>query len=172
MKFIKSALAATSISALAMSAQAQDSGAYVNLGVQTLEFDTYNILGRVGYNFNEYFGVEAEGSIGIFGEEEDGIEIDSPYSLGGFAVAQFPLTQKFDIFGRVGYSIVNLEVGVEDFGEVDENVDGVGFGGGIEYSFNDSNGVRLGYTYQTLSDFDDIEVGNASVFDISYVRKF
>ena len=92
--------------------------------------------------------------------------------MGGFAVARFPLTQKFDIFGRVGYSIVNLEVGVEDFGEVDENVDGVGFGGGIEYSFNDSNGVRLGYTYQTLSDFDDIEVGNASVFDISYVRKF
>jgi len=167
MKFIKTTLAATVITAFAMSAQAQDSGVYGNLGVQTFEFDTYNILGRIGYNFNDYFGIEAEGSIGFFGTEQDSIEIDIPYTVGGFAVARYPFTEKFDLFGRVGYSFVNIEA--EGFGqELEETGDSVGFGGGIEYSFDGSSGVRAGYTYQLSND----AIGDASVIDISYVRKF
>jgi len=171
MKFIKTALTAIAISTLAISAQAQDSGTYLNLGVQTVEFDTDNILGRVGYNFNKYFGVEAEGSIGLSGVVEDGFEIDIPSTFGGFAIARVPITKKFDIFGRVGYSILNFEV--EGIGEeIDVDLDGIGFGGGIEYSFNRANGIRLGYTYQTFGDVDEIEVGDAIVFDLAYVRKF
>ena len=171
MKFLKTTLIAMAISTFAMSAQAQDTGVYVNLGAQTIEFDTGNVLGRIGYNFNEYFGVEAEGSIGVFGDSGDGLEIDVPYTVGGFAIAKYPITKKFDIFGRVGYSFANLEA--EGFGEdLDLNIDGIGFGGGVQYSFDGSNGIRLGYTYQTFGDDSNVEVGDASVIDLSYVHKF
>jgi len=103
MKFLKATLTATALTAFAMSAQAQDSGAYVNVGVETFEFDTYNILGRVGYNFAEYFGVEGEGSFGVIGTEEFGVDVDTDWSLGGYFVGRYPLGESFEIFGRVGY---------------------------------------------------------------------
>jgi len=57
MKFLKIALATAVMAGFASTVSAQDTGTYVNVGVKTYEFDTYNILGRVGYNFSENFGV-------------------------------------------------------------------------------------------------------------------
>lgn len=165
MKFLKIAIAATAISAFAASAQAQDSNTYINLGAQTYEFDTYNVVGRVGYNFTENFGVEGEGSFGIIGEEEAGFDVDTKWSLGGYLVGRVPVSEQFDLFARAGYTTVNVEV--EFDGEnADENFDGFAIGGGLQYNFDEFNGVRLGYTY---NDGDGIE---ADVIDLVYVRKF
>jgi len=165
MKFLKLALAATVVSAFSASANAQDSNVYINAGVQTFEFDTYNILGRVGYNFNEYFGVEGEASIGISGDEVDGIDVDTPYSFGGYLTGRYPVSDQFDLFARVGYNVVNVEID-NGFDEADEDFDGFAIGGGVQYNFDDVNGVRLGYTY---NDGGDLE---ADVIDLVYVRKF
>lgn len=165
MKFLKASLAATAMTAFAMSAQAQDSNVYINAGVQTFEFDTYNIVGRVGYNFNEFFGVEGEGSIGVAGTDVDGVDVDTPWSLGGYLVGRYPVAESFEIFGRVGYTTVNVEA---EFGNASEdvNADGFAIGGGLQYNFDQQNGVRLGYTY---NDGDGIE---ADVIDLTYVRTF
>jgi opacity protein-like surface antigen len=161
MKFLKATLVATAISAFATSAQAQDSGAYVNLGVQTYEFDTWNLLGRVGYNFSENFGVEADAGLGVADTTVDGFDVSTPFNFGGYLVARYPVSQQFEIFGRVGYASTKFEVEDES-----ATFDGIAYGGGIQYNFDEANGLRLGYTA------NDVDVGTADVLDLTYVRKF
>ena len=165
MKFIKAILAATAVTTFATSAHAQDSNVYINAGVQTFEFDTYNILGRVGYNFNEYFGVAGEASIGISGDEVDGIDVDTPYSFGGYLTGRYPVAEQFDIFARVGYTVINVEAD-DGFDEIDADLDGFAVGAGIQYNFDEQNGVRLGYTY------NDADGADVDVIDLVYVRRF
>ena len=169
MKFLKIALATAVLSSFASAASAQDTGTYVNVGVKTYEFDTYNILGRVGYNFSENFGVEAEGSFGIAGDSFDDfgdeIDVDTNWDLGAYIVGRYPVTESFDIFARAGYSTVEVEVSSGNLSE-SENFDGFAVGGGVQYNWDEQNGVRLGYTY------NDGDGASADVIDLSYVRKF
>lgn len=162
MKFLKIALATAAMAGFASTASAQDSGTYVNVGVKTYEFDTYNVLGRLGYNFSENFGVEAEGSFGVIGNDELGVDVDTKWDLGAYVVGRIPVSDQFDLFARAGYSTVNVEV--EGLGDAD--IDGFAVGGGIQYNFDANNGFRLGYTY---NEGDDL---GADVIDLSYVRKF
>ena len=162
MKFLKIALATAAMAGFASTASAQDSGAYVNVGVKTYEFDTYNVLGRLGYNFSENFGVEAEGSFGVIGNDDAGIDVDTKWDLGAYVVGRIPVSEQFDLFARAGYTNVNVEVN----GVGDANFDGFAVGGGIQYNFDAQNGFRLGYTYNEGDGLD------ADVIDLSYVRKF
>ncbi|WP_416878174.1 porin family protein [Litorimonas sp.] len=150
-------------------AQAQDSGAYGTLGASTYEFDTYNATGRLGYNFNRYFGVEGEGSIGVIGEEENGVETDTEWDLGAYAVGRLPITERVEAFARAGYTVVSVETETAGVKFQDE-ADGYAVGGGLQYNMDSRNGIRAGYTYK------DGEIGgvdiDADVWDIAYVRKF
>ena len=160
MKFLKAALAATAMTAFAVSAQAQDSNTYINVGVQSYEFDVYNLAGRVGYNFSENFGVEGEASIGV--SSKDGAKIKN--SFGGYLVGRVPVSDQLDLFARAGY--VSLNFSCDDCEGLSANDDGFAVGGGIQYNLDDQNGVRLGYTY------NEGDVASGDVFDIAYVRKF
>lgn len=165
MKIFKALTASLIISGFASSALAQDSGFYGNVGVKTYEFDTYNILGRVGYDFNQYFGAEVEGSFGIIDEEQDGISAETTWDIGGYVVGLYPLAKNFDMFARVGYSNVRIEA--EGFGDsLSANFDGVAVGAGLQYFWDDNNGARIGYTYNEADGLD------ADVIDLSFVRKF
>ncbi|WP_409432497.1 porin family protein [Litorimonas sp. RW-G-Af-16] len=183
MKFLKIALATTAIFGMAATAQAQDTGAYVNLGVDAVEFDSYNLSAKLGYNINEYFGVEGQAAFGIIDDKEtfEGEEfkagIDS--SFGAFGVVRLPAGENFDLFARAGYAFTKVGASA---GNVSVSADADGFAGGVggQYMFDDMNGVRLEYTYYDLN-FDDIEAGNqdfevedagGDVVTLSYVRKF
>ena len=182
MKFLKTALVTTAISAFAASAHAQDSGVYINAGVQTISFDSavdddnstsVNLLARLGYNFGEYFGVEAEGSINIAPQdiEFNGVDLEEKVSnqFGGYLVGRYPVADQFDIFARAGYYSAKVRLSAEGNG-VDESesatANGFAIGAGAQYNFDDKNGVRLGYTY-----FDE-DGANANSLDLVYVRKF
>lgn len=162
MKLFKAALIATIFTGFATTAQAQDSGTYVNFGVKTYEFDTYNLMARLGYNFTENLGIEVEGSVGIIGKEEAGFDVDSKWDLGAYVIGYIPLSEQVELFGRVGYTTVNFDVN----GVADQDFDGFAAGGGLQYNFDSTNALRLGYTY---NDADDL---GADVIDLSYVRKF
>ncbi len=166
MKILKVTLATAAVAAFTVSAaQAQDSGAYINVGVQTFEFETYNVVGRVGYDISKNFGIEGEGSFGVIGTEENGVDIDTPYSLGGYILGRLPVGEQFDLFARVGYTVVNIEG--EGFGQQESlTLDGVAGGIGVQYNFDESNGLRLGYTAA------DLDGNGGDIIDLVYVRKF
>ena len=47
-----------------------------------------------------------------------------------------------------------------------DTFDGIAYGGGLQYNFDEFNGVRLGYTGA------DLGVGTADIIDLAYVRNF
>lgn len=165
MKLLKVTLAATTITAFAMSAQAQDSGLYGGLGIQTFEFDTVGLVGRAGYKISPNFGFEVEGAVGVSGNTEDEIETTTPWSAGGYVVTSYPVTENFELIGRLGYANINVEA--EGFGQTEDvNLDGLATGGGIQYNFSDNNAIRFDYTSVNTSS------GNADVLDVTFVRSF
>ena len=173
MKFLKAALAATAVTAFATSVQAQEASPYINVGVQSYEFDFHNVVGRVGYNFSENFGIEAEASFAVSGEKEEfeGVEVETTISssFAAYLVGRYPVSEQFDLFGRVGYASITGKFTAKGngFDESDSGTaDGFGIGGGVQFNLDDSNGIRLGYT--TLEG----DGASGDVFDLVYVRKF
>lgn len=174
MKFLQTSLAAMAMAATSMSAEAQDtstqeSDVYLNVGVQSFGAELYNIVGRVGYNFSDNFGVEGEGSFGVIGSSDDflgeTLEVDAEYSFAGYLVGRLPVSKRFDLFARAGYTTVNFEFSIDTQSE-SLNVDGFVIGGGFQYNFDEQNAVRLGYRY---FDTDGIE---SDGIDLTYVRNF
>lgn len=171
MNFAKVALATILATGLATTAAAQDSGAYINVGVDAVEFDAYTLGGKIGYNFNDFFGIEGQAAFGIIDDTEDffgeefNVGVDSLF--GGFAIARFPLAESFDVFARAGYQ--TTKVGASGGGEsASESFDGLALGAGGQYFFTDKDGIRVEYTYLDLPE----DSGNGNIFSVSYVRNF
>ena len=183
----------TATAATAQSASlAPETGAYVNLGVDALEFDAFGVSGKVGYNFNRFLGVEGQLGLGIIDDsgDVDGFDVEEGYDLfgGAFAVGRVPVTPEIDVFGRVGYYAAGLSGEVEDI-EFDYDVDGFAFGGGVQFNFgpNMMSGIRAEYTNLDVDNIGDLEVdgtdfdideesadefGSGDLWSLSYVRRF
>ena len=171
MKFLKIALATAAVAGFASTASAQDSGAYINVGVDTYEFEAYTLGGKIGYDVTEYFSVEGQGAFGIidstetFGGTEFKAGVD--YAIGAFGLFKAPLSDNFNIFARAGYQLT--EIGASGGGvSASGNFDGLAAGGGLQYMFDGQNGVRAEYTYLDLPS----DAGNGNVVSLSYVRNF
>lgn len=171
MKFVKLTIAAAALLGVSGVAQAQDNGAYVGIGAATYEFDTYGIDAKVGYNFNEYFGIEGQGILGLTSQTEDvfGTEVKAKidHTLGGFGVIRMPAGERLTLFARGGYHTtgVSAEVGgIEESGDID----GFAAGAGATYKYSEFDGIRLEYTYLDGGDIG----GNLNVVSLGYVRNF
>lgn len=144
------------------------SAGYSNLSTEDSDISLDALTGRVGARFNPYFGAEGELSVGL-GEEElaPGIDASLNYDAAVYGVAAFPVSQNFEVFGRVGYGTTELEAsggGVT----VTEDGDSFNYGVGANYFFDGANGVRADYTRR---DFQN-DGGEADVWSINYVRRF
>jgi hypothetical protein len=131
-------------------AHAQE-GAYVGLGYTQFDGDDVSVggvTGRVGYRFHPNFAAEAEASFGV--DDDDGVELDN--SVGVYGVGILPVSQQFDLFGRVGYHNSESNVAEED---------GVAFGGGAQFNVNERFGVRAEYT-RLEGDDDAVDTFGAS----------
>ena len=170
MKFLKIALASAAIAGFASTASAQDGNAYINIGVDAVEFDAYTLSGKVGYKFTDMFAVEGQAAIGIIDDKETirGIEakagVDS--SFGVFGVIRIPTAEGLNLFGRAGYHFTQVSASA-GAAELSADVDGFAIGAGSEYSWDGVNGVRLEYTY-----LDGDGDGGSDVVSLSYVRNF
>ncbi|MEP3654117.1 MAG: porin family protein [Litorimonas sp.] len=174
MKFLKIALAATALTGFAASAQAQDSGVYGNIGAEAVEFDSYNVTARLGYQISENFSVEGQGSFGVIDDDVAGFDVGVDNSFAAFVRGSLPLSEQFSVFARGGYHFTQF--GVDGTG-IDESldVDGFAFGGGVEYMFDSVNGLRADVTFLDSEDNNingaDFS-GTAETYAITYVRKF
>lgn len=132
------------------------------------------ITGRLTGYFTDYFGVEGELSLG--GAEDDiaGVDVALESMIGAFGVARYPVTEKFDVFGRLGYaaSTYNFSSGPDS---IDAEIDGVAFGAGALYRFTETFAVRADYTRLeadsvTIAGFGNMDVdGGLDAFSLSIV---
>lgn len=140
---------------------------YVNFGLNqrhTSNTDNVSLLGRFGADFNQYFGAEAEGTIGLTEDTIGGVKLKDRGSLGAYVVGHSPINENLTLLGRVGYQQVwaQAKTGTTKI-ESDDGSFAVGVGG--QYMLDDKNGIRADYTRYTENDGTDN-------FAVSYVRKF
>ena len=168
MKIVKALAISAALTAYVGSAYAQDddAGAYVNVGVDTLDFDTFGVGAKLGYNFTKNFGLEAQGSIGVIDDEVvtfgQTVDVGYDYIAGGFFTVSLPLGRDVSWISRFGYYTAEATATT---GNVSASASTDGFAGGsaIQYMFGEKDGIRVDYTY--LDDGGDTG-------SIAYVRKF
>ncbi len=133
---------------------------YVGLDVLCGRFETSsgacycigNIAGKVGYDFNKYFGIEGRLGFGVSDKEHDnGGTSEMKENYGIYLKPQLPLGESASIFALAGYAKAKVEsandgVATGLTGEINEG--SPSFGLGIEYKINDTwsvlaEGIRL-----------------------------
>ena len=140
--------------------------------------DIYGVQGRLGYQFNRFFGAEVEGSFGVVDDTDDLVlggvpfdqEVDIDTSIAGFGVIRYPLIGRLSGLSRVGYHSTDVNVELTDAAGVesdfDFNTDGIAYGTGLEYAFDPKTSVRVDYT---VYDFDGPDADSLS---LAVSRKF
>ncbi|MBI1399541.1 outer membrane beta-barrel protein [Hyphomonas sp.] len=124
------------------------------------------ITGRGTYFFNRYLGAEGEVSIGVDDASVGPGKVELDNSLGAFGVVRAPVTERLELFGRVGYAASEFNASVPGLGSASADVDGIAYGVGGKLFLTDRFGVRADVgRYEG----DDSE---ADVFTIGGVVRF
>lgn len=155
---------------------------YGSLGatIYDVDSDLFGIQGRLGWQSKSYFGAEVEGSFGISGEDNTafdfgtglvGSEADIDTQIAAFAVGRYPVSNRLNVLGRIGYHNTEFDVestfndGLPEL-EDDFSDDGLAYGAGVEYAINPRTSVRADYT---IYDFDG---PNGDAISLAVSRKF
>jgi hypothetical protein len=151
---LSAAVAAAAMLAMPMSVASAEP--YVGLGYTHYDTDDGDIggaTGRLGYNFNRNLGVEGEATFSV--DDDDAVELDQAYA--GYVVGRLPVSQSFDLLGRVGYQNAEFSTPLGD-----ADADGLGYGVGAQWNVNQTFGVRADYT-RLEGDFDVDTIGLGGV---------
>lgn len=170
-------LTTAALTLLAAPAMAQEPASRVtgSVGYTQLDGDDGDlgaITGRMGYNFTRYLGVEGEASFGVKDEDitigaVDG-SLEHEYDAAVYGVATLPVSENFEVFGRVGYGTTSIKADVAGF-TASEDGESVNYGVGANYFFDGRNGVRADITRR---DFTDDAGGEVDTYSLGYVRRF
>jgi outer membrane immunogenic protein len=133
---LMAAVAAAALLAAPVSAHAQwyAGAAYTNFDFDGGEADA--ITGRLGYRMGPNFAVEGEASTGL---NDDDVELN--YNAGIYAMGILPVGSSFDLHGRVGYQVTEVDT---PLGEAD--ADGLGYGVGATWKLTNGFGIRGDFT--------------------------
>jgi opacity protein-like surface antigen len=128
------------------------------------------IHARLGAQFNQNWGVEAEAATSLGSDKENvgGVNVDVKmnYLVGAFVVGSYPVNENVSVFARVGVASAKIEAKSGAVSADDTN-SGWGIGAGVKwFPQGGANGVRVEYTRY---DFDGSGV---NAFGVGYVRKF
>ncbi len=141
----------------------QEAGPYVEVGyalqgidIVDQDFDTSAAQARGGYMITPYLGVEAEGSYGLKGASIEGqgtaISVRVDGAIAGYAIARWPVADRIELIGRVGYQQIDVSVKAEEAGEPTTRMSGDGegvvYGGGVQFQL-DGFAVRADYTWSS-----------------------
>lgn len=148
-KFVLAAALATA--AVAAPAFAQE-GPYASAGYTHFDGDNVDVggvTGRLGYRFHPNFAIEGEATIGTNSDDVTvggvpvNVELDHAYGIYGVGI--LPVSPSVDLFARLGYANVKATGTSGPFSaRLDEN--GVGYGVGAEWRWNQRWGLRGEYT--------------------------
>lgn len=156
MKKLALCAVAAAVAMLALPAVNGDAQPYVGLGYTRYDTEAGDIggaTGRLGYNFNRNLGVEGEATFSV--DDDEAVELDQAYA--GYVVGRLPVSQSFDVLGRVGYQNAQFSTPGD---EVD--ADGLGYGVGAQWNVTPQFGVRADYT-RLEGDFDTDTIGLGGV---------
>lgn len=180
MKFSKIAAASVAMAMIGGTALAQDGNACVGFGVDAVEFDSYNLSAKAGYNFTKFLGVEAQGGFGVADDEERFAGITTKagvdYYVSGFATGRIPASESFELIGRVGYYFAEYGGSVAGTNlvaaEISTDVDGFAVGAGAQFNFGKKkrDGIRAEYTYLDVD--TNGFTGSGDLFTLAYICKF
>lgn len=108
---------------------------------------TYGILGRVGYDFNEYLGIEGRVIKTMWKYEQQKIE-----HMGLFAKPMFPVTEDMNIYGLLGFGKVKTgnKLVFDDTG--------IAWGIGLNYNFGDDEEIEHNSTTVTQTNGNGLGV--------------
>jgi outer membrane immunogenic protein len=153
------------------------------------EVDTDAVVARIGLQLNPMLGVETELAGGIddgdfdFDSSEDDIDFDDnndgdfndiinlsgdlglDFMASAYARAVFPVSDKFEISGRVGYAYAEVNANAVTPGGstvtlAEDAEDGFTAGAGITFDLTESLELRADYTWYG---FDAVEATGATV---------
>jgi outer membrane immunogenic protein len=148
-----------------------------------IQLDAVTVRGAAFFTPN--FGVEGEFAFGP-GKERLGdfpgtvmnLKVGVKTDLGAYAIAKFPINNRFQIFGRAGYGQTTIEIeGVfpAPLGAQTESEDVGGFryGGGVLLNFTDEYGIRADYTRVEMDEADNVDIdGGVNVYTLGMFIKF
>lgn len=128
---------------------------------------------NVGYDLslgNAFLGVEGEistsgGSTSFpanLGAAREGLEANGQYYLG--ARAGFALTPGISAYGKVGYTALDTRAFTDSgtLGDLEDNTDGLRFGGGLQIQLPGPLEARVEYRRSTYKDLPDAGQDRAS----------
>lgn len=131
------------------------------------------ITARIGAKLHRHAGVEAEGSFGVK-DDSFRVSVNGPgeyelkHDFAAYAVGFYPVTDKLDLFARVGYGTTKIKASAPGVRSRQDG-DSVNYGLGASYYIDGANGVRGDWTRR---DFTGAHSGTADTWAISYVRRF
>lgn len=170
-----SAAAVTLIAAPAFAQDAPPSRYYGSLGYTQLDTDDANVgavTGRLGTRLTRYLGAEAEYSVGVKDDDIDvaGVptSVEHKFDAAAYGVATLPVTDQFEVFGRVGYGTTRLRAGAAGVSDA-ASTESVNYGVGANYFLDGQNGLRADWTRR---DFRGDGNGEADTWSLGYVRRF
>ena len=100
---------------------------------------TYGLMIRGGYEFNEYFGIEARGIRTFWDEGENGGE--RLQHVGLFAKPMYPVSEHVNVYALAGYGWTKTITGGNgNLPTIDES--GFSWGVGLEYDLSDREADR------------------------------
>jgi len=196
------------ILALAVAGPVFASGPYIAIGGEVGNLETQNptgsftataLNGRLGYDFGQYFGVEAEGALHLSGSAsfEDQSEqstrqykedVKSHYGL--FLRGRAPVSDRISLFGRAGigrrygtYTFRSFGIYQFDGSTYDQTSSrdegnfygALGVGAEFQISEDERNAIRADFTRYSVyigGEDQDLDYAKDSVFSVAYVRKF
>ncbi len=168
----KSAIAAVLVSAAMGPTAIAESELYVNAGGSNFDTDGASLTAftaRGGIEFNDLLGAEFEASFGLGADDSDGVDSELENQFGGFVVARYPVFDRVDVLGRVGYTTAEIQSATNGVSS-DVNADGFAFGLGGEVMITSQLGVRGDYTRIEV-DEDQLD-GGVNVFALTGVYRF
>ena len=151
--------------------------------------DTNAITARLGWQFTPMFGIEADLSAGIdegdldFDSSEDDLDFDDnndgdftdiinvsgdlglDYLAAAYGRAVLPISDRFEISGRVGYAYAQVDANVITPGGTqltlaEDAEDGFTAGAGLTFDLTESLELRADYTW---FGFDEVDVNSGTV---------